>query len=692
MIYGMNQQGPRGQQYMGPSEQGLLGPMDPRSRQGSTFVPPYLVHSGSPRTRSPPPDERRSEPGSANNRCDEPRTSRRDGWPVLPPLEQHTARNRASAKSDSSSTSSMVSASPRGLRSHDTSGVSNDLNTDRAFPPRAPGSLDSPAASIRLVSKVDGVVADYPFKPSELRENELPLWDILSEAIDYYYKFMQSNHQILSNRALFLKRLSLNSDSSILHALVATVCSKRQWPFETDEEYWIGKVYKFWDNLNDFGMFVCYSLMRCTNSVKNNFNRLVEFSDRIYEIIHNNRYLEILQNNSNLNARKMYERETIIRMIWKYWMDNLILFRLRQGSPYRKLFMMLASNVFLNSEMANFPNSQLPFPLLNKAHLRFEGSRRLSWDDLGKGTYDDYSSVIKSVLMLEIVMNKISSGALTKETMTFDHQFKGYLESKVLLVKDGVILLNSYFILANCIFHHATILQRSFFLKDVLTFEVMMSLTKSTQPPGHSEYIPLLNGLSMNDLINFEELPNNITAMDEFQWRCLVELIESTLRILELIDVGLGHDPSHKNAEYPVLYGVASMEGPREWYSSNEFISIGRETWLKFCDSVLHSACLLVCIIPSLMILRKSVEISVHGNGVRVTWTKSNTAKDFQIAVSPQHVELFDMDNLMGSFTWVLEFIRFKTEYDGCRIIHQDTTTNINKVAHYIDEILHNIK
>lgn len=645
----------------GNGDQGLLAP--PQAR-GSSFATPYSTRD-SHKLRSSIVDPRDS--GYAP---DEPR-------PVLPPLERHSSRQRphlTKRRSVSSLDSSMVSALPSVVRSQDPTNTS-DLATDRAFPPR----VTSPGSEI-IVSE------EALFKSAELHEYELPSWDILDALIDYYYKYLQANHRVLSNKALFLRRLSLKSDSSILHALVATVCTMKQWPIERDEQHWIAKVYKYWDNLDDFGMLLCYSLMRSTSSIKYHLPRLVDFNNRTSDIIHSNRYLETLHNTVNLNARKSYERETIIRIIWNYWIDNLILLRLRQGSPYHSMFSM-RSSVFNNIKMLDFPAAKLPFPLTD-AHTKLEDIHRPAWGNIHKGTYDDFSAVINSVLMLEQVMDKVSTGTMTRDSVSIDTGFKNILEDKVFALKAGVILFNASFMKASCIFHHSNIIQRCFFLKDILAFEVLLRLSRSFD---ESDYIPLLNGLSMNNLINFEELPQKVTAMDEFEWRCLIEVIESVMRIVELINVGMGHMSSDSASKYPVLYGSSSADHSQELYSSHELTTTGKETWLKFSDSVIYTASLLISILPSIAVLRKLVNLSATERGVSVTWESSKLSKAFDIPVSSRLVEFFNMGNLMSGFERVLEYIRYRIEKEGNRTLHHDTVTNINKVTHYLDEILSTI-
>lgn len=611
-----------------------------------------------------------------------------------------------SVRSDSSNGQKAASAplQPRRYKNTETSSTSSmslpetsiasEQATETAFPARGSGP-DSPNS---VVQKDKGASAQRdPFNIHELQEYNLPPWPILSEVFDFYYTYINPNFVLLPNKNFFLKRLALNSDSSVIHAIIAVVCAKRKWQFEQDESYWLGKMYQFWDNLNDFGMLLCYTLIQQALTIKNNFHKLVELNDKIYEVIQSNRYLDVLLTLTNLNSRKRFENEALIRMIWIYWVESLI-FRLRQGRPYSKLFMMRNDNVLVNSDITNLPNRRLPLPLPNESYVKCQDSRRVSWDDLNKGIAEDSTTPIKAALILQQVMEGISTNELTKNNLVLAPEFKAMLKDRLYLVKEDTLILNSHFIVANFLFLHASIIQRCHFINHLLAFGALMHSTMKIDSMkfGSDElqdYIPRLNTLSINSLINLEELPSHIANMDDFQWSCLIEIIDDTMSTVDLINVHLGIIPSETTQRFSVLYGVTSLDATRDWFMSKELITRGESTWLKACDFSLFNACLLVGVIPSLIVLRNLFEIKSDGQGKsKAVMIKDLREFSFDVEVSAKVVKYFDKDVLLSSFNRVLEFVRFRAPYDMLSNLQQDTITNINKVGHYMEEILQSMK
>lgn len=178
---------------------------------------------------------------------------------------------------------------------------------------------------------------DYeePFPSYELIKYELPNWSTLNKLLDFYYKYNHSKHQLLSSKRELIKRISLNSDSSILHAIISTVCLLDD-RFEC-ETYWIERVFKYWDNLNDFGMLLSYSLISKNSLIQSDFNRLNDLNAKIWDLIRANKFIDIVnEHKENLNSRQTYEKERLIRIIWNYWVNNVIV-QFKQGFPRYEL-------------------------------------------------------------------------------------------------------------------------------------------------------------------------------------------------------------------------------------------------------------------------------------------------------------------------------------------------------------------
>lgn len=559
-------------------------------------------------------------------------------------------------------------------------------------PARVPGP-ESPSSVAN--DRNEAFSSSESFGDRELQEYNLPQWSILSEVIDFYFIYLNPNLVLLPNKNFFLKRLALNSDSSIIHAIIAVVCTKRKWPFEQSESYWLDLMDRFWDNLNDFGMLLCYSLIQQTSKIRDNFHNTVEISDKMYEIIQGNRYLEVLQSSSSLNSRKRYEHEALIRMIWTYWIESQV-FRLRQGRPYSKLFMMRNDNIITGAAINDFGNKKFPLPVKNESYVKCQDSRRGSWDDFNRATCEDSTTPIKAALMLQQVMDKISTSELSKENLV-DLQFKRMLRDKSFLVREDTLILNAHYLRANFLILYASIIQRCHFINHLLAFEALTRSTmkansKKANPEGAEDYIPRLSALSINNLINLEELPSLIARIDDFQWSCLIEVIEDTINIVDLINIHLGIIPSESTPRFGVLYGVTSMDATRDWFTSQELITRGQTTWLKASDFTIVSASLLVCIIPSLIVLRNLFEIKLEGSKSKAVMLRSNDEYSFDVEVSPQVLKGFEKEPLLTSFERVAEFLRFWAQYDTLKSLQHDTLSNISKVSHYLEEILQSMK
>jgi len=149
---------------------------------------------------------------------------------------------------------------------------------------------------------------EEPFSSYELMKYELPNWSSLNKLLDYYYKYNHSKHQLLSSKQELIKRISLNSDSSILHAIISTVCLFDD-SFEC-ETYWVERVFKYWDNLNDFGMLLSYSLISKNSLVQSDLNRLNDLNSKILDLIKTNKFIDIVNEpKENLNTRCMRKKD-----------------------------------------------------------------------------------------------------------------------------------------------------------------------------------------------------------------------------------------------------------------------------------------------------------------------------------------------------------------------------------------------
>lgn len=561
--------------------------------------------------------------------------------------------------------------------------LSPDENTDPVSGSEYPPRLD-PRELKRIRKKFR--LEDTYFLPEDLERHELPPLDVVRLVIDYYYTYLQPAHQFLPNRAYFLEKLVLKNDAAIVHAMIACVCGRQQWPFKCEEQFWVDKMVHFWDNLNDFGMLVALSLVSQCSHVKNSFSLSSENGSKIFELVYQNRYLDSLAKLAVTSARKTFEREAIIRMIWLYWLNNID-FRVRQGRPYSFVFALNNENNLLSSKMESFSNDKLPFPVSNEAFGMSRDSRRLTWSDIGQKQYEDYVGLIKAYLVLQKMANKINSNELTFENRDRDPEFESYLKDRAISLRDDTLLINSHFFLANMIMVLVDVVQTSTLLLEVLAFDALMKLLVNSS----TDILPWIREISPNQLLSMETLPEKLRALSSDQWACLYSLVSSISRIVDLIYVNIGYLPWEPDQQRSVHFGVVTLDTNRPWVLCDELNTKGEDAWAKSSDFAVYCACTALSVIPSLAVLTKFLTLEVHSD--RSTfWLRDGPQNTVSEGGNEKLARFFTDSALREAFNKVAVFVRFRALIQNVKAIQQDTMTNMNKIQHFMEEVLQTIK
>lgn len=602
--------------------------------------------------------------------------------------------------------------SPR-YSSSESSTSSGRTSAGATYFPDRPAPASAPAPAPRHEAGLEALLKKPAFEASELKHHDLPEWDTLDRILDYYYRNNHINDQLLTNREIFLSRISLNNDASILHAIIATVCLSNEQYVRNDEDYWIGKVSKYWDDLNDFGMLLCYSLIAKTSHIRHNPQKFVDITVKIYDIISYNRYLDIFQNNLRLNNRQVYERELVIRMIWNYWAYHLVRFRFNQGSPF-----ISDNNPKLAFDIDNYYRS-LMLPLSNEDHLQLTNfDSRISWENLtdpAHAKFDDASSMIYSVKLLEDVLNKVAKNDLVSSSNEMDSIFFDYIESNLFIKKgDGLtsdndkLIINSSILMSNFVSKLSIIIQNSCILKDILAFKPF-----DHSPKQPSDKIELLNDISMNDILNLEDLPKSLLNLSQDQLQKLMDLYKNTIDLVSLIEIGEGKLPNDSN-NYAIVMGVTETgdannhyHNKQQWWKDKTLTTRGRDTWAKFPGFSLDAACSLMSVLPSLMVLTKFLKVVPRNQDVEVTIIKpvgvktegmSTTDPNKTVvlknssSLDESYFKLFESSELLKRFNNVVSFIQYKLQVGkNNNDLMNDSISKINKRSHYLEEILNNI-
>lgn len=535
---------------------------------------------------------------------------------------------------------------------------------------------------------IHGDEEDYeePFSSYELMKYELPNWSSLNKLLDYYYKYNHSKHQLLSSKHELIKRISLNSDSSILHAIISTVCLFDD-RFEC-ETYWVERVFKYWDNLNDFGMLLSYSLISRNSLVQSDFSRLNDLNSKIWDLIRTNKFIDIVNEpKENLNSRQRYEKERLIRIIWNYWINHVVLVQFKQGFP-RYHLSKEQENIKLNDEVHKYM-SNLALPLSDEENLGMQGKRHnceeLNTIDLSKDELADSHAVILATRRLETTIKRISLNEL-KEESGFSNELNNYVNDKVLTINQNntVLIINSSYLLASFITKTNDCLHSSFFISDIIFSGI------SNHHPKANRFIPLADDFSVRNIFNFDGLSKMIEDWSTFQWNCLTNLIISISDIMKLIEIGDGVLPN-EDSKYLVIIGVTATgrTDSRSWWDNSELVTDLNDSWYKYPDFALYSACSLVSMLVSLIILTKFVKFKKDDSNLKIELVNTNSERQLNLPTNHQFVDDFNDHKMLQKLSGLISFIKFKLQSNNYKTeLINETMEKFHQINLYIEETL----
>ena len=353
---------------------------------------------------------------------------------------------------------------------------------------------------------------DAPFSNKELAKYELPDWKTLNKLVDYYYIYNQPGHQILPCKSIFLKNISLNTDSSILHIFIGTICiiatrKDSTLKISPDEHYWIKKMYKYWDNLNGLGIMVCYKLIAKCTAVRFHMNKINQHNIKLYETIYDNNFVEVysqkrfdekesqrklklglklepksklkLGNSSSRTSRQIYEREVVLKLMWSFYVYHIILLRFMQGRPYYKLSSIIDDFKF-DYERDHYSNNVL-LPLDDTDFQTLSlGANRTTWKQLHDKDHipSDFNSLTLASKIFESLLSKLANGDLTFDNLISKNEFNVDLTNKIknlhsTVVEDRkIIVVNVTYWLANMVLRVGEVLQYTYFIVRVMKFKL----------------------------------------------------------------------------------------------------------------------------------------------------------------------------------------------------------------------------
>ncbi|KAM9934504.1 hypothetical protein OXX80_005912 [Metschnikowia pulcherrima] len=524
------------------------------------------------------------------------------------------------------------------------------------------------------------------FREDDLVENNLPSETTLLAAVDFYYDHLHPNHMLLPSKKDFLKWFSPSSESSIYHAILANVCARRKLPIDERELIWIEKALKFSDNLNDFGMLLCYTLCCRTSAVKDDLKKNAQFTTEVFNIVESNRYVEILRlKRGDLNRRKTYEKECILRVVWALWC-GILLVRLNSGHPYSLPEDVAKRDSLRTMSFADL-SSKLPLPLSSDGFERLDDTRRLTLEEFRDNKLDDMNFVTKAMSVLRDTLDKISMGSLVEEDLSIDSVFERSLSGSTYELKNNVVTLSRPHVKANFVLRFAKLTRGLHFVKDVMIFHYLIGSKSAEDGDDVSGIAPrtinYVKALSGSDLINIEQIESQVVAMSDFQWSCVLYSLRELAEMSKILFLHVGIQPEESERKIHVRYDRSPEVKDGSGQNDNgEHVLLEGSELLDWCSS------LLIGVIPSFIVLGCFVKLNRHLGKVEVELLKSSPKKSVFIPVTSESdvTEVFDRKWLVTCFENVAYVLKARLQ---CGATAQTATvTNIHRVGHFMEEIV----
>ncbi|KAI5952468.1 hypothetical protein KGF54_003335 [Candida jiufengensis] len=565
---------------------------------------------------------------------------------------------------------------------------------------------------------------EAPFSDHELAKYELPKWNSLNILIDYYYIYNQPSHQMFPGKQIFLKNISLNVDSSILHIMIATICilANRKNPnlnINSDESYWVGQMEKYWDNLNGFGIMACFRLLAKCTSFRFNMYRVNQCNIKIFETIYDNNYIEIysqkrfeFKENGTKNSlfgtsRQCYERETILRLIWTFYINHIILLRFNQGRPYYKLSSILDDFKF-DYERDHYSNNiLLPLNDIDFMTLKLVNNRT-SWKQLYERNHipSDLSSLILASKIFENLLSKLSNDDLTFDNLISSNSFNINFAEKIsnqhinIIDSKKLIVINITYWFANLILRVGEVLQYNFFIYEVMKFKMCKYEFRRNTAQQQDTTKDLFTPLICDEFLDTNNLTQQLQNFKTNQWISLIELTKALSGFVSLLEIC----PSKEYNHYSVVVGPTSItnltadsksnfrdviSNPIEWYDAPELQSTVKESWNKFPQYTLSFSTAFLSVACSLAVLTKYLRLSSHTQNKNLIVELIETGEIIEIPhiVDGWISKNFNSINLSSKVSSLCEFIKYKLYYSNEEVMH-DSVKRMNKLTQHLEEIL----
>lgn len=464
-------------------------------------------------------------------------------------------------ESDKAATNSLVSSSS-------SSTSTNYENSYPAYPPKisqangemtskysskvdlADRDTSSNATTVPSPSESEDFAIKVVLPDEELAKYDLPPFEDLKKYLRVFYKYVNSQSRILMDVDSFLSHIVIRFDSASLHALIASVCGLAKLIYTEnsfkhpihDESHWLKLVFEYWENLNDNGMLLSYSLISLTSTVRYSVDKRIEINSKMADLIHENGFIDKVNHlpKSELNKRQLLERHLLSNLLWDFYINHIVFTRFLTGEPFKKL-------AYDNFE----DNCRLDSITIAKGDLSFQIIG--PWRDLinKEDSLSDFEMLVYATKRLEAILDaELKGEKLEIDVRTSVPMYHGPRSS----IGDR----------ANFVGLTAFVTELFLALRDTWIFAFF----------NQQVVLHLREGISAHLLRGYDELVTTIKAMTAEKWATFFHLFDVSLDLYDLLEDLINQPGIPDDGLYvaSLLFGMACSH---KFYSS--FISFPDE-------------------------------------------------------------------------------------------------------------------
>ncbi|MCH0629275.1 Zn(II)2Cys6 transcription factor [Kocuria palustris] len=569
-----------------------------------------------------------------------------------------------------------------------------------------------------LVSPYDtNAVDDQPWTDRELAKYDLPRWSQMDVVLKLFYKHIHPNHMVLPDRQLFVRRLALNVDAAVLHSIILNVCLIQDPMFPTvgikaDECYWFSLVDKHWESLNYLLVLLCSTLLCKSTYVRYNLPKLNFYNKLMWGIIDRNKCMEIfnLENYVKLEhvtKRQVYERELLLRLVWLFYINNLVLLRLSRGFPYDRL-----GNILDDEELKRFELTKLYNQLIVPLSISefWESQSVLTRHDPRIKELAHVSENCCMVLCARVLENVldgiVKDNLVDDESTQLDPDIQHLIDTKYMVInhEERLLCFNLFMFNNKLILLAAALLKFLYFMHDIMLFKLFKQdfikqdgtdTTTNNASGGTSQFLPLVADVLVTNMCNFEEYPKIISNFTVDQWRNFVKLIIAAFDFSQLMDPYVAAGQVASNESYDITFGPTVIDDSKyaKWYQNPKLRLKSSAGWSRYGDAALEVLGINLIVLALLAVLTKYIQILPEPSGaLKVHLVATNETKTIPEVQAPLClVDDAKLDNIESKIRLHQDFIKSRIR-SSLGPLYLNTLAKLDRIKNYLDEILQSIR